>query len=41
MVEIENRFRIRIDETAESEIVTVGDLVRLIESQEKVGSGAG
>ena len=41
MVEIENRFCIRIDETAESELLTVGDLVRLIESQEKVGSGPG
>lgn len=31
LIEIENRFAIRIDETAEEGIVTVGDLVSVIE----------
>jgi acyl carrier protein len=30
VVEIENHFRICLDEEAEAEIVTVGDLVRVI-----------
>jgi acyl carrier protein len=31
IIEIENRFEIRIDETSEHEIVTVGDLVKVID----------
>jgi acyl carrier protein len=31
IIEIENRFEIRIDETSGEEIVTVGDLVNVIE----------
>ena len=32
-IAIENRFQIRIDEASEAEIVTVGDLVRIITDQ--------
>ena len=34
LVEVENHFRIRVDEATEEEIVTVGDLVRLIEADQ-------
>ena len=36
VVEIENHFRVRLDEEAEAEIVTVGDLVRVIRRMREV-----
>ena len=41
LVEIENQFRIRIDEDSEGEIVTVGDLIRVVlESRDGSGGDA-